>query len=125
MELYKMETASEHTKTIIKTAAEEANQRYRQPLTCIPKIYPSQGEWGDDDLGLKQTIMQALELDEVSGSNAADVGFTVQNKYFIKNDRVKELTDEFQHYTSSANYTPYHPLPKWGISSTLMRDGMD
>ena len=115
--LYEMEEKSVLIKSLFRSHAQYAVERWRQVGSPLPKLYPSADEWHEiHHLGV--LLARCLELYVVRGEeNEALV-----TKYFINfrdSNELKELLKEGARHITTATR-----LPKWGIPSHMMREGM-
>ena len=114
--LYEMEEKSVLIKSLFRSHAQFAVERWRQVGSPLPKLYPSRDEWHENHhLGV---LTRCLELYVVKGEeNEALV-----TKYFINFtdlDKLVELLQEGARHITTATR-----IPKWGIPSHMMREGM-
>ena len=115
--LYEMEEKSVMIKSLFRGHAQYTVERWRQVGLPLPKLYPSRDEWHEiHHLGV--LLARCLELYVVKGEENE----VLVTKYFINftdsNELVELLQEGARHITTATR------IPKWGIPSHMMREGM-
>jgi len=107
--------------------AMEGNRRWRSPGTLLPKIYPTSTNWKEATVMdiVKETFLViasllALAFDIVQGKDSHNSLIT---RYFIDQENERKI---IKHIAKAREFIqdPYFPLPKYGVSQRLLKQGM-
>ena len=127
LDAYARESTSE-VRSEIKQHAMEALRKWRSPSTPLARIYPSERDWKEGlmipQLGNKEDpmtiIFQALLFNIVKG--IGEDGDTI-TRYFTLPHKLEDLQELLTKLRKDIDH-PFFPLPKYGISTRLERQGM-
>jgi len=107
--------------------AMEGNRRWRSPGTLLPKIYPTSINWKEatvldivKDTFLVIASLPSLAFDVVQGRDSHNSLIT---QYFIDQENKRKI---IKHIAKAREFIqdPYFPLPKYGVSQRLLKQGM-
>jgi len=105
----------------------EGNRRWRSPGTLVPKIYPTSTNWKEatvmdivNETFLVIASLPALAFDVVQGRDSHNSQII---RYFIDQENERKI---IKHVTKAREFIqdPYFPLPKYGVSQRLLKQGM-